>query len=65
MNIFIMRQYYIITKLETVKIGYRRELRDRLINRSVEQMADKRGFDNRNRGLFDSNTGSSHANKKL
>jgi hypothetical protein len=27
-NTFIMRQYYIITKLETVKNGYRRELRD-------------------------------------
>jgi len=29
MNTFIMRQYYIITKLETIKIGYRRELHDR------------------------------------
>jgi hypothetical protein len=28
-NTFIMRQYYIITKLETIKIGYRRELHDR------------------------------------
>jgi hypothetical protein len=29
MNTFIMRQYYIITKLETIKIGYRQELHDR------------------------------------
>ena len=28
MNTFIMGQYYIITKLETIKIGYRRELHD-------------------------------------
>jgi hypothetical protein len=27
-NTFIMHQYYIITKLETVKIGYRQELHD-------------------------------------
>jgi len=25
---FIMSQYYIISKLESIKIGYRRELRD-------------------------------------
>jgi len=30
MNTFIMRHYYIITKLETIKIGYGRELHDRL-----------------------------------
>ena len=29
MNTFIMGQYYIITKLETIKIGYSRELHDR------------------------------------
>ena len=29
MNKFIVRNYYIITKLERIKIGYRRELRDR------------------------------------
>jgi len=28
-------------------------------------MADKRGFVHRNRGLFNSNTGPSHTNKKL
>ena len=33
--------------------------------RNVEQMADKRGFVRRNRGLFNSNTGPSHTNKKL
>jgi hypothetical protein len=31
---------------------------------SVEQMADKRGSVRRNRGLFNSNTGPSHTNKK-
>ena len=34
-------------------------------HRSVEQMADKRGFVCRNRGHFNSNTGPSHTNKKL
>ena len=34
-------------------------------HRSVEQMADKRGFVRRNRGLFNSNTGPRHTNKKL
>ena len=34
-------------------------------HRSVEQMADKRAFVRRNRGLFNSNTGPSHTNKKL
>jgi len=34
-------------------------------HRGVEQMADKRGFVRRNRGLFNSNTGPSHTNKKL
>ena len=29
MNTFIVPQYYIITKLETMKTGYRRELHDR------------------------------------
>jgi hypothetical protein len=33
--------------------------------RSVEQMADKRRFVRQNRGLFNSNTGPSHINKKL
>ena len=30
-----------------------------------QKMADKRGFVHRNRGLFNSNTGPSHTNKKL
>jgi len=30
-NTFIMRQCYKITKLETIKIGYRQELHDRLM----------------------------------
>ena len=34
-------------------------------HRSVEQMADKRGFFCRNRGLFNNNTGPSHTNNKL
>ena len=32
---------------------------------TIEQMADKCGFFRRNRGLFNSNTGPSHSNKKL
>ena len=34
MNTFIMRQYYTTTKLETIKIGYRRELHGRFITKS-------------------------------
>jgi hypothetical protein len=33
MNTFIMRQYCIIIKLETIKIGYWRELHDRFTRR--------------------------------
>jgi hypothetical protein len=48
MNMFIMHHYYIITKLETIKIGYRRELHDRFMRRypemeiSEQRIADKR-----------------------
>jgi len=35
------------------------------MDRGVEQMADKRGFVRRNRGIFNSNTRPSHTNKKL
>jgi hypothetical protein len=31
-----MRQYYIITKLETIKIGYRQELRDKFTRQYPE-----------------------------
>jgi hypothetical protein len=37
MNTFIMPQYYTITKLETMKIGYRRELHDRFM-KQYQQM---------------------------
>jgi hypothetical protein len=48
MNTFIMRQYYIITKLETIKIEYRRELQDRFMRQypemdiSEQRIADQR-----------------------
>jgi hypothetical protein len=48
MNTFIMRHYYIITKLETIKIGYRRELHDRFtrqypeMENSKQRIADQR-----------------------
>jgi hypothetical protein len=48
MNTFIMCQYYIITKLETIKIGYRQELHDRSMKQyremeiSEQQIADQR-----------------------
>ena len=35
-NTFIMHQYYIITKLEAIKIGYRGELHDRFTMRYPE-----------------------------
>ena len=35
-NRFIMRQYYTVTKLETMKIGYRRELHDRFMKQYPE-----------------------------
>jgi len=36
MNTFIMRQYYTITKLETMKIGYRQKLHDRFTKQYPE-----------------------------
>jgi hypothetical protein len=36
MNMFIMCQYYIITKLETQKIGYRRELHEKFMRQYPE-----------------------------
>jgi hypothetical protein len=33
---FIMRQYYITTKLETIKIGYRQEVQDRFMRQYPE-----------------------------
>jgi hypothetical protein len=47
-NTFIMRQYYTITKMETIKIGYRQELHDRFMKQYLEmeiieqQIADQR-----------------------
>jgi hypothetical protein len=35
-NKFIMRQYYIITKLKTIKIEYRQELHDRFMGQYSE-----------------------------
>jgi hypothetical protein len=48
MNTFIMRQYYIITKLEIIKIGYRQELHDKFTRQypemdvSEQRIADQR-----------------------
>ena len=43
-----MRQYYIITKLETIKIGYRRELHDRLTRQYPEmEISEQRTADQR------------------
>jgi hypothetical protein len=48
MNTFVMRQYYIITKLETIKIGYRQELHDKFTRQypemdiSEQRIADQR-----------------------
>jgi hypothetical protein len=45
---FIMRQYYIVTKLETTKVGYRQELRDKFtrlypeMDVSEQRTADQR-----------------------
>ena len=47
MNMFIMHQYYIITKLETIKTGYRRELHERFMRQypkieiSEQRIADQ------------------------
>ena len=35
-NTFIMRQYYIIAKLETIKIEYRQDLHDRFMRQCPE-----------------------------
>jgi len=37
-NMFIMHQYYTITKLETIKIGYRRELHDSFMRRHYHKV---------------------------
>jgi hypothetical protein len=43
MNMFIMLQYYIIKKLEIIKIGYRRELHDRFTRQYPEmEMSEQR-----------------------
>jgi hypothetical protein len=48
MNSFIMCQHYIITKLETIKIGYRQEVHDKCMRQypemdiSEQQIADQR-----------------------
>ena len=45
---FLMRQYYIITKLETIKIGYRRELHDRFMRQCPEmEIREQRIVDQR------------------
>jgi hypothetical protein len=41
MNKFITRQFYTITKLEIMKIGYRRELHDRLMKSYPEMEINK------------------------
>ena len=47
-NTFIMRHYYIITKLETIKIGYRRELHDRFMRQYPEmEISEQRTADQR------------------
>jgi len=47
MNAFIMRQYYIITKLEIIKIGHRRELHDRFTRRYPEMGNSEQRIDQR------------------
>jgi len=39
-----MHQYYIITKLETIKIGYRRELHDRFTRRYPDLEISEQGI---------------------
>jgi hypothetical protein len=48
MNTFIMSQYYIITKLETIKIAYRQELHDRFMTQYPEMdVSEQRTADQR------------------
>jgi hypothetical protein len=48
MNMFIMRQYYTITKYETMKIGCRRKLHDRFTRQYVEmEISEQRTDDQR------------------
>ena len=48
MNTFITRQYYIITKLETIKFEYRRELHDRFTRQYPEmKISEQRKGDQR------------------
>jgi hypothetical protein len=55
MNTFIMRQYYKITKLETIKIGYRQELHDRFTRQYPEMDVSKEQIANQRRATVAKN----------
>jgi hypothetical protein len=46
-----MHQYYIITKLETIKIEYRRELHDRFTMRYPEMEISEQGIGDKRRAI--------------
>jgi hypothetical protein len=46
-----MHQYYIITKLETIKIGYRRELHDRFTRQYPEMEISEQRIAKQRRGI--------------
>ena len=50
-NTIIMHQYYIITKLETIKIGYRRELHDRVSGRYPDLEISEQGIADQPRAI--------------
>ena len=51
LNTFIMNQYYLLTKLEAIKIKYRRELHDRFTRRYLELEIREQGIADRRRAI--------------
>jgi hypothetical protein len=55
MNTFVMRQYYIITELETTKIGYRQELHDGFTRQYPEMDVSKQRIADQRRTIVTKN----------
>ena len=51
MNKFFMRNYYIIIKLESIKIGYRREFPDRFTRQNPEMEISEQRIANQGRAI--------------
>jgi hypothetical protein len=59
-NTFIMHQYYIITKLETIKTEYRQELHDRFTRYYPEMDVSEQRIDDQRRAVVAKNLLTKH-----